>query len=146
DALTVIRDGGMQGYNPIEALVAKKILDSSQALPNFELVDSLPARADGEAPLGQYHAVTDTVTLVRGQADSHTLLHEVIHAFTHRFLMEQQARGYTNPHAKALVDLYAHVRRMMPDAQNYGLTNVSEFAAEAMSNPDFQFRLMGIPY
>lgn len=145
DALTVIRDNKGRGFNNLEALVADRLLQSGQPMPTIQIVDSLPAR-NGESPAGQYNAVTDTVQLVRGQADSHTMLHEVVHAFTHRFLMNEQRNGYRNPHAKALVDLYAHVRRMMPNADAYGLTNVSEFVAEAMSNPAFQLDLMGIPY
>lgn len=144
-SLSVIRDSEF-GYNQMEQLVAKRILDTGNRMPSIEMVDALPATPDGLAPSGQYNAVTDTISLVRGQADSHTFLHEVVHAFTHRFITRQAERGYTSPHAKGLVDLYAHVKRMKPDLESYGMSNVSEFIAEAMSNRYFQMELMGIPY
>lgn len=144
-ALNIIREGGA-GFNQIESFIADRILGVGQELPTLQVVDALPAKPNGSRPAGQYNAVTDTISLVRGQADSHTFLHEVVHAFTHRFIERQGQKGVSDPHVKELLDLFAHVKRMLPNSDAYGLSNLSEFVAESMSNPDFQMQLMGIPY
>jgi hypothetical protein len=145
-ALTEIAHGGDGGqFGTIASWLANRMLQIG-GMPKIVLHDSL-TDAHGRAVQGQYDPATDTIHLVNGEVDSHTLLHEATHAYVHKFLQHQARVGYNHQHAKALLDLYAHVKRVLgPDADDYGLTNVSEFASEAMSNPEFQMKLMGIPY
>jgi hypothetical protein len=51
------------------------------------------------------------------------------------------------PKLKNLEDIYKHVQKTRPDlAEKYGMKDLSEFASEAMSNPDFQNDLRNTPY
>lgn len=145
-ALQHMADNADGAFNTMETLLARRVLDMRMTLPSVEVVPVIEQRADGSVVAGQYDPATDTIRLAAGEADSHTFLHELVHAYTHKFLQDQQRSGYTNPNVKGLMDVYAHVLRMRPDLRAYGVTNVSEFAAEAMSNRQFQLQLMGIPY
>jgi hypothetical protein len=79
-----------------------------------------------------YHPGSDTIHIhTQGGAEAN-VLHEMIHAATHKAL---KAGGEV---AKKMEALYAHVKASGKAGDQYGLTNVDEFVAEAMSNPDFQ--------
>ena len=66
--------------------------------------------------------------------NAHTLLHEMIHAATIKALMDP-----TNPVRARLESLRKQVEPLLD--QDYGLENTLEFAAEAMSNQEFQAKL-----
>jgi hypothetical protein len=75
------------------------------------------------------------------------VLHEFVHANTHRAIMATQAGRIQNPGVLRLERLFEHVKRTQPRlADEYGLQSLTEFAAESMSNPDFQMALQRIPY
>ena len=73
--------------------------------------------------------------------------HEVVHALT----VSAQLNPVTDKQKKFsqdIKDLYQHVKKELKKkgVTAYGLQDELEFTAEAMSNPNFQFELMQIPY
>lgn len=104
----------------------------------------------GRGIAGVYNRMTDTVQMAPGYvADEWVNTHEVVHALVARSQVNPTPRQ--KPIVRQLEELYAHVyketkRRGINPKTMYGLTNPREFASEAMSNAEFQFYLMGIPY
>jgi ribosomal protein S18 acetylase RimI-like enzyme len=66
--------------------------------------------------------------------DAHTILHEVLHAATVKALSDP-----TNPVRARLETLRRQVAPLLD--QEYGITDVMEFASEALSNQEFQTKL-----
>jgi len=147
-ALQAILTAPKELYNDLDRAVARRILLSSK-LPTVKVVaeGDLGKADDGSVVAGQYDAVNDTISLADGYVGAHTLLHELIHGFTHRAIEAHLAGKTNNAGVRALQELYDHVAKANPDAlKTYGMTNLSEFAAEAMSNKAFQAVLQKIPY
>jgi hypothetical protein len=133
-------------YSKLDNLIAKRLLQA-KTLPKVEIV-SLEVTKGYPA---QYDPNTDTVQITPGNIDSHTVLHETVHGFLHAMIRNSQARQAKglggNPKLKSLEDIYKHVQKTRPDlAEKYGMTDLSEFASEAMSNLDFQNDLRNTPY
>ena len=94
---------------------------------------------------GQYFPSTDTA-VVR-EVDSHTVLHETVHGFVHRLIAAENAGTVQNAGVRKLRAVMEYVGKVNPKlADTYGFKNLSEFSAEAMSNPEFQAELQKIPY
>lgn len=130
--------------NPVVARVgelAKKISKE---------VKLLKPKSLGRGIAGVYNRMTDTVQMAPGYvADEWVNTHEVVHALVARSQVNPTPRQ--KPIVKQLDELYEYVyketkRRGINPKTMYGLTNSREFASEAMSNSEFQFYLMGIPY
>jgi hypothetical protein len=143
-ALQEIANG--KQFTQLDNLVAKRLLQA-KTLPKVEIV-SLEVTKGYPA---QYDPNTDTVQITAGNIDSHTVLHEAVHGFLHAMIRNseaRQARGLSGlPKLKNLEDIYKHVQKNRPDlAEKYGMKDLSEFASEAMSNPDFQNDLRNTPY
>jgi hypothetical protein len=133
-------------YTLLDKLMAERLLQS-KTLPKVEIVslkvtDGYPA---------QYDPNIDAVQITAGNIDSHTVLHETVHGFLHAMIRQSEAREAkglgSNPRLNSLKDVYNHVKNKRPDlAKKYGMKDLSEFASEAMSNPDFQNDLRNTPY
>ena len=114
----------------------------------------------GEDVAGVFRYADDSIQMDPMFAgDEHTNAHETLHGLVsraQRFPTDRQ-----KPTADKIVKLYEHVKKEMlrtgkaryaRDSKGrrfitvYGLTNEREFTAEAMTNPEFQFELMQIPY
>ena len=146
-ALEAIVNDDTGAINAREKLVAANILDRRVTLPTMRIVDSLGVDEKGDPILGQFNSITDEISLVRGTEDSHTFMHEMIHAFVHRTIITQEREGARNPEFKQLQDVYNYVKEQRPKlAETYAMSSLTEFASEAMSNREFQMQLMGIPY
>jgi Large polyvalent protein associated domain 38 len=96
---------------------------------------------------GVYRYDDDSIQMQDSHAgDEHTNAHETLHALIAR------AQRYPTERQKPIVQkiekLYEHVKKELArqGKKYYGLTNVREFTAEAMSNPEFQYELMNIQY
>ena len=140
-ALQAILDAPKGVYNELDKLVAKRLL-SANTLPTIEVVQQLESGADGS-----YNAETDHVQLAEGSLGSHTLLHELVHGFVHRIIGLHEGGISKNIHVGNLRQLYDHVAKTNPELmQEYGMTNLSEFASEVMSNKAFQEALQKIDY
>jgi len=132
-------------YSPIEQEVASALLQA-KTLPTVEVVDSLPNGVDG-----QYDPSTDTIKIVRGQVDSHSVLHETTHGFLHAaiaYFEARMAKGLdVNKDFKRIKDIFDYLVANHPElSKQYGMKNLSEFASEVMSNMNFQTALRGIKY
>jgi len=134
-------------YNDLDRAVARRILLSNK-LPSIELVAAGALGREGDKIVaGQYDAQTDKIQLVNGYAGAHVLLHELVHGFVHRAIALQGAGKLNNSGIRNLQELYDYVAKVDPKIiKEYGMTNLSEFASEAMSNKEFQAALMAIPY
>ena len=76
--------------------------------------------------------------------DEHTLAHEVIHGFTATAI--DYPTEAQKPTIQKLNKLYNTVKDHPLIRGRYGATDVHEFVAEGMSNPEFQYRLSQIKY
>lgn len=141
-ALSEIANG--KGFSPLEQAIAKRLLSNKRySLPKIKIV---PAGSLGKAD-GQYDPFTDTISIVEGAVDSHTILHEAVHGFVHALITKFESGEVSNRALVDLQDLYDHLLQNNPElADQYGMRSLTEFAAEAMSNPDFQAALARIPY
>jgi hypothetical protein len=133
-------------FTPLDNLVAKRLLQA-KTLPKVEIVSP---EVTGGYP-AQYDPNTDTVQITAGNIDSHTVLHETVHGFLHVMIRQSEAREAKglggNTRLNSLKDVYKHVKTKRPDLINkYGMKDLSEFASEVMSNPDFQNDLRNTPY
>ena len=134
-------------YNDLDKAVVKRLLLSSK-LPSVQVVPagSLGVQ-DGQEVGGMYDPRTDSVYLVDGYVGGHTLLHEMVHGYVHTAIALHQDGTRTNPGVRTLQEVYDHVAKANPQLMSeYGMTNLSEFASEAMSNKNFQAALQKIPY
>lgn len=132
-------------YSPLERMVARRLMENKMySLPKLEVV---PKEQLGEAD-GQYDPMTDTVRIADGAVDSHTILHEAVHGFLHAMITRfENGQITSNPALADLQRLYNHLLSNNPElAEQYGMTSLTEFASEAMSNADFQAALAQIPY
>jgi hypothetical protein len=134
-------------YNDLDRAVARRILLTNK-LPSIEMVaEGALGREGDKIVAGQYDAQTDKIQLVNGYAGAHVLLHELVHGFLHRAIALQGAGKLNNSGIRSLQELYDYVAKANPKIiEEYGMTNLSEFASEAMSNKKFQAALMAIPY
>ena len=96
---------------------------------------------------GVYMYADDSIKMIPSHAgNEHTNAHETLHALI------SKAQRYPTDRQKPVVEkiekLYAHVKKEFKrkGITAYGLTNPREFTAEAMTNPQFQYELMQIPY
>lgn len=139
-ALQEIIDNDSGAYNILEKLVARRLLSIRATLPNIEVAPKEQIGADGE-----YNPFTDTVRIAQGEIDSHTVLHELTHGYLHSAIQKYEAGAFN----KGIADLdriYKDLKARHPElASRYGMTNLSEFASEAMSNREFQRELAQIP-
>ena len=131
-------------YSSLERAIARRLMSNKRySLPKIEIV---PKDQLGQAD-GQYDPFTDTVRIAEGQVDSHTVLHEAVHAYVHALITEFERGAITNQALADLQTLYNNLLQNNPElAEQYGMTSLTEFAAEAMSNPEFQEALKQIPY
>jgi hypothetical protein len=132
-------------FSEIEQEVANAVLQSRK-LPTVEVVDSLPNNDSG-----QYDATTDTIKIVKGEVDSHSVLHESVHGFLHgaiQYFEDRMAKGLdVNKDFKRLKDIFDYLVKNHPElSEQYGMKSLSEFASEVMSNMQFQTILNGIKY
>lgn len=91
---------------------------------------------------GAYFPAGNFIELGRG-ADVHVVLHELVHAATTRFINQFP----DHPATKQLEALLEHVKQhLQPGDEFYGLSDIHEFLAEAMTRPKFQKFLDSIDY
>jgi hypothetical protein len=80
-------------------------------------------------------------------SNNRVVLHEIVHAAT-EYMLYGQLGNLTSEQQQAVADLYQmydYAQTKLPPGE-YGFTNISEFIAEAMTNPKFQAKLKTVPY
>lgn len=139
-ALNAIAKDTSGTFNPLEVQIAKRLLANKGSLPKIEVVANLDSS-------GLYNPFTDTIQIKQGEVDSHTVLHEATHGFLHALIEKFEKDGIKNKGITDLKGVYDFVAKEQPNLmQTYGMTNLSEFASEVMSNREFQAELAQIPY
>lgn len=119
------------GSTPIIRTIARKLL------PAIRKTNIVNQAAPGGSPAA-YDRATDTIYLDPSVYSEHALLHEATHVAIAHVLDNK-----LNPLTQKLQKLFDSLAQ---DIKNtYGATNLQEFAAEAMSNPEFQAQLRGQP-
>ena len=142
-ALNAIAKDTSDTFNILEKLVSNRLLANKGSLPKIEIVPAGTIK-DGDA---QYNPFTDTVQINDGQVDSHTVLHETVHGFLHALIQKFEQEGAKNKGISDLKNLYDFVKEKHPElAEEYGMSSLTEFASELMSNRAFQQELSMIPY
>jgi uncharacterized coiled-coil protein SlyX len=87
---------------------------------------------------GSYDPRTDTITInPEVGMNEHTVLHELVHAAISKVLNNRNL-----PLTKEMGGFFEQIKNQMGDA--YGGVNLQEFAAEVVSNPEFQALLKTI--
>lgn len=136
DALNTIRQIPNLSENQkalIDALLRSKAVQTA----SFEVAPRDKTTDKGETQTGGYDPSDNAVTLYNGGGIK-TLLHEAVHSAIFGALETDQA-------FKAQMEELLARAKASVDPKAYGLTNVQEFAAEAMANPAFQAELAQIP-
>jgi hypothetical protein len=138
DARAALQDiASGPGASPLDQLVANRLL-AMRSLPKISEQSSLEQS-------GEYDALNDRVNL--RDIDTHSVLHEVVHSAVHRLIAAVEGTELQNAGVRKLRAVYEHVAKVRPDlADTYGMQDLSEFSAEAMSNGAFQRELQTIPY
>lgn len=146
-ALQAILQAPKELYNELDRAVARRLL-LSNTLPTLKVVPrGTLGEQDGKVVGGVYNPYTDTVFLTDGYVGGHTLLHEMVHGFMHTAISLHETGERRSAGVRNLQDVYNHVAKANPALMSeYGMTNLSEFASEAMSNKAFQAELAKIPY
>jgi hypothetical protein len=131
-------------FSPLERAIARRLMENKMySLPKFQVV---PKSQLGQAD-GQYDPQTDTISIAEGAVDSHTVLHEAVHGYVHALIFKFENGEVTNRALADLQRLYNSLLSSNPElAEQYGMTSLTEFASEAMSNAQFQEALARIPY
>lgn len=100
--------------------------------------------------LGQYDPNDNSIKMRPSHAgDEWTNVHESVHALT--VYAQRNPTPAQKPYVDQINNLFEHVTKELKkkgySKKNiYGLTDALEFTAEAMSNVEFQYMLMQIPY
>ena len=89
----------------------------------------------GNQLAGVYDESTDTILINKAiPVSTHVVLHEAGHAATAQVL-----NNPSHPTTVALTKLYNDLKESLPD--EYGMTSLKDFVAEAFVNPEFQAKL-----
>jgi hypothetical protein len=115
------------------ALLSKRL---AETLGDTKIVARKNLRAEDGAPVAGYFDPADnTIYLDKDTGfTGHALLHEALHAATSGIIANK-----SHPLAKKLNRLFEETKEQLAD--EYGLTTMDEFVAEALSNPEFQTQL-----
>lgn len=126
-----LRDIAGSGSTPVMRVAAQKILNA---------IGKTKVKIR-ESPIGDpgvYSSVTDTIYIDPQALHEHTLLHEAMHAAVSHVL-----RNGNHLVTQKLRKLYEALSPQLKGA--YGASNIQEFAAEAISNQEFQDALRTLP-
>jgi hypothetical protein len=86
---------------------------------------------------GEFDPATNTITIDPNYLSKHTAIHEIVHAAISKILLDPN-----HPLTKELTKLYESVYNQL--GSSYGALDIHEFAAELISNPEFQATLKAI--
>ena len=158
-----------EGRQPelLAQLESGKLTDLSELLDNLNA--GIPGMVEAQSQLvadardffnrqygwiGKYDPVRNEIVLRKGSGGitNHAFLHEVLHAATAAQLDRPDTlEGVRKQGYDQLVELFDYAKGILGqdgfnDINTYGLANIHEFVAEAMSNPAFQAQLRAIRY
>lgn len=139
--------------NPIIRRIGELGVASASKIKLRQPVDKLIIR--GTHALGVFRHIDDSIQIQRSEAgDESTNAHETLHALVVKAQYNPTPRQA--PTVLEIEKLFKHVKKELNKQgkgwgpgfreQVYGTSSPTEFTAEAMSNPEFQYMLMNIQY
>jgi hypothetical protein len=139
--------------NPIIRRIGELGVASASKIKLRQPVDKLVIR--GQHALGVFRHIDDSIQIQRSEAgDETTNAHETLHALVVKAQYNPTPRQA--PTVLEIEKLFKHVKKELNKQgkgwgpgfreQVYGTSSPTEFTAEAMSNPEFQYMLMNIQY
>jgi hypothetical protein len=139
--------------NPIIRKIGELGVASASKITLRKPVDKLVIR--GQHALGVFRHIDDSIQIQRSEAgDESTNAHETLHALVVKAQYNPTPRQA--PIVLEIEKLFKHVKKELNaqgkgwgpgfKEQVYGTASPTEFTAEAMSNPEFQYMLMNIQY
>lgn len=143
DAVNDVAKNGSSDFIRQNAKNVVNMLLRTKVVIDPELVDGF-----GNPVPAFYDNVTNTVKFRPGELTEENLIHEVTHAASLRGLM-MPATDLTKEQLNARNELNAMFNQLKKDkalVNEYGLTNVAEFASEVQSNKDFRDRINQKPW
>lgn len=143
DAVNYVAESGTSDFIRQNAKNVVNMLLRTKVVIDPDLVDGY-----GNPVPAFYDNVTNTVKFRPGELTEENLIHEVTHAASLRGLM-MPATDLTKEQLNARNELNAMFNQLKKDkalVNEYGLTNVAEFASEVQSNKDFRDRINQKPW
>jgi hypothetical protein len=143
DAVNDVAENGQTDFIRQNAKNVVNMLLRTKVVIDPNLVD-----AYGNPVPAFYNNVTNTVSFRPGELTEENLIHEVTHAASLRGLV-MPASDLTKEQLNARNELTAMYNQLKKDkalVNEYGLTNVAEFASEVQSNKDFRDRINQKPW
>lgn len=141
----MLADAMSTSPNPIY----KRIGELSQKIADKVTLHK-PGALEKRKWLGQYDPNDNSIKMRPSHAgDEWTNVHESVHALT--VYAQRNPTPAQKPYVDQINNLFEHVKKELKKKgytkkNIYGLTDPLEFTAEAMSNVEFQYMLMQIPY
>jgi hypothetical protein len=115
-----------------------------------DVADAYNRNIKGLKAPGMYVPAVDTVSISPSKAfgsNNRVLLHEIVHAAT-EYVLRGGVPNLTTRQLQAvanLYEMYEYAQTKLPPG-DYGFTDIFEFVAEVMTNPNFQKKLSGVYY
>jgi hypothetical protein len=115
-----------------------------------DVADAYNRNIKGLKAPGMYVPAVDTISIAPSKAfgsNNRVLLHEIVHAAT-EYVLRGGVPNLTTRQLQAvanLYEMYEYAQTKLPPG-DYGFTDIFEFVAEVMTNPNFQKKLSGIYY
>jgi len=144
--LDAVNDVAKNGSSDFIRQNAKNVVN--MLLRTKVVIDPNLVDANGAPVPAFYNNVTNTVSFRPGEQTEENLIHEVTHAASLRGLV-MPAKDLTKEQLNARNELNAMFNQLKKDkalVNEYGLTNVAEFASEVQSNKDFRDRINQKPW
>jgi hypothetical protein len=144
--LDAVNDVAKNGQTDFIRQNAKNVVD--MLLRTKVVIDPDLTDAYGNPVPAFYNNVTNTVSFRPGELTEENLIHEVTHAASLRGLV-MPASDLTKEQLNARNELTAMYNQLKKDkalVNEYGLTNVAEFASEVQSNKDFRDQINKKPW
>lgn len=144
--LDAVNDVAENGQTDFIRQNAKNVVD--MLLRTKVVIDPNLVDANGNPVPAFYNNLTNTVSFRPGELTEENLIHEVTHAASLRGLV-MPAKDLTKEQLNARNELNAMFNQLKKDkalVNEYGLTNVAEFASEVQSNKDFRDRINQKPW
>jgi hypothetical protein len=115
-----------------------------------DVADAYNRNIKGLKAPGMYVPAIDTISISPSKAfgsNNRVLLHEIVHAAT-EYVLRGGVPNLTTRQLQAvanLYEMYEYAQTKLPPG-DYGFTDIFEFVAEVMTNPNFQKKLSGVYY
>jgi len=115
-----------------------------------DVADAYNRNIKGLKAPGMYVPAVDTISISPSKAfgsNNRVLLHEIVHAAT-EYVLRGGVPNLTTRQLQAvanLYEMYEYAQTKLPPG-DYGFTDIFEFVAEVMTNPNFQKKLSGVYY